>query len=75
MGSVLLIILENKIWKFENNRSESPDLSRIGQADIVELINTPIETDGRFVWSSSEVSKMITRTDPVILILNSNICS
>ena len=75
MGSVLLIILENKIWKFENNRSESTDLSRIGQADIVELINTPIEADGRFVWSSSEVSKMITRTDPVILILNSNICS
>ena len=25
-GSVLLIILENKIWKFENNRSESPSI-------------------------------------------------
>ena len=63
MGSVLLIILENKIWKFENNRSESTDLSRIGQADIVELINTPIEADGQIMDIDTDGNKSMSDSD------------
>ena len=29
-----------------------------------------VQTDGRFVWSSSEVNKMINRTDPMIILDN-----